>query len=188
MLKVLRRFEVKPNLKKLAAAAFGAAVLLAATIVVFSQQPQAPPPAPGPGFGFGGPRGLEGAPGPGFRDVPGLGPLAQELNLTDDQKAQIQKIAESSRENEKALHEEMKTLLDSHPNPMNSEFNEAAVRAAAEARAKIQVEMEVSHARMMSQIAGVLTAEQKAQLAARREEMRHTGPPAPPPLPGVPPF
>jgi len=39
---------------------------------------------------------------------------------------------------------------------------------------------------MMSQIAGVLTAEQKAQLAARREEMQRTGPPAPPP--GVPPF
>jgi Spy/CpxP family protein refolding chaperone len=40
--------------------------------------------------------------------------------------------------------------------------------------------MEVSHARMMSQMFGVLTAEQRAQLAAHRDEMRRQGPPTPP--------
>jgi Spy/CpxP family protein refolding chaperone len=114
--------------------------------------------------------------------------LARELNLSDEQKAQIQKIADSSRANEQPLHEQMRTLLESQPDPMSGVFNEAATRASAEARAKIQVELEVSHARMMSQIADVLTPEQKAQLAARREEMRRTGPPAPPAPAGVPPF
>ena len=71
---------------------------------------------------------------------------------------------------------------------MSGTFDEAAVRAAAEARAKIQVELEVAHAKIMSQIAGVLTAEQKAQLAAKHEQMRRLGPPPPPPgAPAVPP-
>ena len=58
--------------------------------------------------------------------------------------------------------------------------DEAAVRAAAQARANVQVELEVARARMMSQIFAVLTAEQKAQLAAKRqqfEQRRSEGPP-----------
>ena len=50
---------------------------------------------------------------------------------------------------------------------MTGAFDEAAVRSAAEARAKIQIELEVSHAKMMSQVAGVLTAEQKASFSLR---------------------
>jgi Spy/CpxP family protein refolding chaperone len=71
---------------------------------------------------------------------------------------------------------------------MGAEFNEAAVRSAAEARAKLQVEMEVSHARMMSQMFAVLTAEQRAQLAAHHQQMRQQGPPPPPQPPGDQPF
>jgi Spy/CpxP family protein refolding chaperone len=71
---------------------------------------------------------------------------------------------------------------------MGAEFNEAAVRSAAEARAKLQVEMEVSHARMMSQMFAVLTAEQRAQLAAHHQQMRRQGPPPPPQPPGDQPF
>jgi len=140
---------------------------LTTAVVVFSQGPQGPPR------------------GPGFRGGPhdGLGPFGRELNLIDDQKAQIKKITDSIRESEKALHEQLRTLHESQPDPLSENFDEAAVRAAAEARAKIQVELEVSHAKMMSQIAGVLTAEQKAQLAARHEQMKRMGPPPPPPPP-----
>jgi Spy/CpxP family protein refolding chaperone len=125
-----------------------------------------------------GPRegGFRGGPGP--RD--GLGPL-RDLNLTDDQKAQIKKINDSFAETNKALFEQMRTLHQSEPDPMSGNFDEGAVRTAAEARAKIQVELEVSHARMMSQVAGVLTAEQKAQLAAKRQQFERQGPPPPPP-------
>ena len=160
------------NWKIFAVSAFAAAVLLTSAAMVLSQEPQAPrPPLPppgefGPGFrGPGGPGGPRGEFGP-------FGPIGRELNLTDDQKAQIKKIQDSIRDSDKALFDQMRTLHENQTDPVNSAFDEAAVRSAAEARAKIQVELEVSHARMMSQIFGVLTPEQKAQLAAKHDQMR----------------
>jgi Spy/CpxP family protein refolding chaperone len=108
--------------------------------------------------------------GPGPRD--GLGPLVRDLNLTDDQKTQIKKITDSSEESNKALFDQLRTLHQNEPDPLSGNFDEAAVRAAAEARAKVQVELEVSRAKMMSQIGGILTAEQKAQVAAKRQHER----------------
>ena len=157
----------------------GLLVLTAAAAVAFSQGPPQGPPPPGGGF-----RGGPGGPGgPGPRD--GLGPLGRDLNLTEDQKAQIKKITQSFEEGDKALHDQMRALHGSEPDPMSGNFDEAAVRAAAEARAKIVIELEVSHAKMMSQIAAVLTAEQKTQLAAKRQQFERQGPPPPPP--GFPP-
>ena len=135
------------------------AVLLAA-VVGFSQEDR--PPGPPPEGGFHG--------GPGPRD--GLGPIMHDLNLTDEQKTQIKNIADSFAESTKSLREQLRTLHESEPDPLSgAAFNEAAVRVAAEARAKVQIELEVAHAKMMSQVFGVLTAEQKAQLAAKRQEM-----------------
>jgi Spy/CpxP family protein refolding chaperone len=160
-----RRTNVKSNWKKISIGAIVAgAVLLTTAIVVFSQGPQGPPPG-----GFRG--------GPGPRD--GVGRFGRDLNLTDDQKAQIKKIQDSFRESDKPLFDQLRTLHQSEPDPMSGTFDEAAVRAAAEARAKIQIELEVSHAKMMSQIANVLTAEQKAQLAAKRQQFERQGPPPP---------
>lgn len=139
-----------------------AGALLMAASVVFSQGPPR-------GDGFRGGR------GPGD----GLGPLGRDLNLTDEQKAQIRKIQDSSRGADKALFDQLKTLRESEPDPMSGSFDEAAARTAAEAKARIQIELEVSHAKMMSQIASVLTAEQKAQLAARRKQFERQGPPTP---------
>jgi Spy/CpxP family protein refolding chaperone len=195
---------VKLNLKKISVGAVGAAVLLAAAAVVFSQQPQGPPPGPPPGGFRGGPGGPGGPPdgfgprgpggpggpregfGPGRPGGPGegfgpFGPFGRDLNLTDDQRTAIQKIGESFRESNKALLDQMRTLHEGQADLLSGEFNEAAVRAAAEVRAKIQVELEISHARMMSQMVSVLTAEQKAQLAARRQQMQRMGPPMPAP-------
>jgi protein CpxP len=138
------------------------ALMLMLAIVVFSQ---------GPGRGPGGPgdRGFRGGPGGPPRD--GLGPLGRELNLTDEQKAQIKKINESFTESTKALREQMRTLHENQADPLGGgAFDEAAVRTAAQARASVQVELEVAHARMMSQIFAVLTPEQKTQLAAKRQE------------------
>jgi Spy/CpxP family protein refolding chaperone len=160
---------VKLNWKNLSVATVAGALLLAAAALAFSQGPQGPPP----GGGFRG--------GPGPRD--GLGPIARDLNLTDDQKAQIKKITQSFEEGDKAFHDQLRTLHESEPNPMSGTFDEAAVRAAAEARAKIQIELEVSHAKMISQIAAVLTADQKAQLAAKRQQFERQGPPPPPDRP-----
>lgn len=196
------------NWKKFGFASLAGAILLTAAAIVFSQQPQGPRPGPPPGgFGPGGPRGGFGPGGPGGpRDgfgpgMPGgprefgpggpgqrgpregfvpFGPLGRELNLTADQTAAIGKIHEGFRESTQALHEQMRAL-GGRVDPLSGTFDEAAFRAAAEARARIQIELEVAHAKMMSQMVSVLTAEQKAQLAARHEEMRRMGPPPPPP-------
>ena len=158
---------MKPNWKKFSLTIVAGALFLAGGAMAFSQDPQGPPR----GGGFRG--------GPGPRD--GLGPLGRDLNLTDDQKAQIQKITDSFRESDKALHDQLRTLHEKEADPLSGAFNEANVRSAAEARAKIQVELEVSHAKMLSQIAGVLTTEQKAQLAAKRQQFERQAPPPPPP-------
>lgn len=143
------------------------ALLLMLAMVAFSQGPPR-------GGGF------HGGPG-GPHD--GLGPLARDLNLTDDQKAQIKKITESFAESTKALHDQLHALHESQPDPLSgAAFDEAAVRAAAEARARVEVELEVAHARIMSQIFSVLTPEQKAKLAAKHQEFeqRHKDGPPPP--------
>ena len=182
--------------------AVAATVLLVAAVVAWSQQPRGPRPGGGPGgpppggFQGGPPPDGFGQPGPGRRGPGGpggpqgfgpFGPFGRELNLTDDQRAQIQKIQQSFQQGDQALHEQMRTLFESQGDPMSGQFNEAAVRAAAEARAKIQIEMEVSRARMMSQMLGVLTDAQRAQLAAHREQMRQQGSPPQPPQPPQPP-
>jgi protein CpxP len=167
---VQKEKQMKFNWKKSSVViAVAGALLLTVGVVAFSHSHMRHQGPPRGGF-----RG-----GPGPRD--GLGPIARDLNLTDDQKAQIKKITDSFEESNKALHDQMRTLHDSEPDPASGTFDEAAVRTAAEARAKIQVELEVSHAKMMSQIAGVLTAEQKAQLAAKRQQFKRQGPPPPPP-------
>jgi Spy/CpxP family protein refolding chaperone len=180
---------VRLNWKRISLSAFAAAVLLIAAIVVVSQQP-GPPPGPGGPMGPGS-MGPGGPFGPGFRGGPqgpgglrqGFGPFGRELNLTDDQKAQIQKIQESFRESDKALFDQMRALHDKQGDVAPGTFDEAAFRSAAEARAKIQIELEVSHAKMMSQIFNVLNAEQKAQLQAHHDQMKRMGPPPPPPQP-----
>ena len=171
---------MKLNWKKFSvAAAIAGALLLTTAAVVFPQNPpQRPDGPPGPPRGpFG--HGPHGPPGPG-----GFGPLAG-LNLTDAQKEQVKQIHEGFAEQTKALRDQMRTLHESQRDPSN--FDEAAVRVAAEARAKVQVEMEVAHAKMMSQVVNVLTAEQRAQMA-ERPRRRPNGPPRPPAPPDQPQF
>lgn len=97
------------------------------------------------------------------------GRFFERLNLTDAQREQIRQITERHHQNTQALREQARGTRGERP-AFDGTFNESAVRAAAQARANAQVELEVAHARMMSEIYNVLTAEQKAQLAAQRQE------------------
>ncbi len=100
-----------------------------------------------------------------------MGRFAEKLNLTDAQKQQMQQIAARFKESTKALREQERGGRDKGFDAFNGgTFNEAAVRAAAQARANMHVEMEVARARMMSEMFAVLTPEQKAQLAAERQQ------------------
>lgn len=122
------------------------------------------------GEGRGGQRGgREGREGRG-----GFGGRFEKLNLTDAQKAQMQQIAERFRQNTQSLREQGRGERDGEGFDAfkGGTFNESAVRAAAQARANRQVEMEVARARMMYEMYNILTPEQKAQLEADRQQRR----------------
>jgi Spy/CpxP family protein refolding chaperone len=114
--------------------------------------------------GGGGSKGHRGMKG-GFS-----GRFAEKLNLTDAQKEQMRQISARYRESAKALRQSGRAGRGDNAGAFNGTFDEAAVRAAAQARANARVEMEVARARMMSEMYAVLTPEQKAQLAAERQQ------------------
>src|SRR2546425_445313 len=128
-------------------AGIGALVVMTAMMVV-SQGP--------PGRGFRG-----GPGGPGGRGGPpdGLGPLARELNLTDEQKAENKKITDSLAENTKSLHEQLRALHDREADPFSTTLDEAAFRGGAKARSKNEIEVAFSPPKPTAQIGAVLTAD-----------------------------
>jgi Spy/CpxP family protein refolding chaperone len=134
-------------------------ILMVSAIAVFSQERQ--------GRGDFGGRKMHG------RGHDGFGRFMRDLNLSDAQKQQLEQIAARHKESTKSLHEQMRNLhRGSDAKAFDGSFNEAAVRQAAQARANLQVELEVARARMMSEMYSVLTPEQKAQLAQQREERK----------------
>jgi len=136
--------------------------LLSVGVVGFAQGG----PHRGPGGDGGGTRGGERGRGPRGGRIPFL----RDLNLTDAQKAQVKQITDSFEESTKQLRERLYAQRGGEMAALGGEFNETAVRAAAQERANLHVELEVAHARMASQIYGVLTPEQKTQVAQRRQE------------------
>jgi Spy/CpxP family protein refolding chaperone len=151
---------MKLNLKNLKGAIAAGMLVLALTAIGVSQQ----------GGPHGGPRegGFRGGPGPRG----GVGaPFLRDLDLSDEQKAQVQKLTESFEAATRSLHEQLRTLHESHADSLgDGTFDETAVRKAAQERAGVEVELEVARARLHSQIFAVLTAEQKAKIAERRQQ------------------
>jgi protein CpxP len=98
------------------------------------------------------------------------GRMAERLNLTDAQKEQMRQIAERYRESTRALRQQARAARNAGGDAFSGTFDEAAVRAAAQARANAHVELEVAQARMASEMYAVLTPEQKAQLEAARQQ------------------
>lgn len=149
--------------RKVLGGALVAVMLILAGVVGYAQQPGAPPPPPPHG-------------GPG--GDPLFGPMGRELNLTDAQQAQIKQLEDSFRDSTKALSEKMHTLMQAqHEAFMAGNFDEASVRANAQERAAVQVELDVAHAKLMSQIFALLTPEQKAKLAEMHKRMGEHHPP-----------
>ena len=116
--------------------------------------------------GRGGRRGFDGE-----RDGLFGGRFGENLNLTDAQKEQLRQISVRYREVFKAQRQQNRGERRGGFDALKGgTFDEAAVRAAAQARANAQVEMEVQRAHMMFEMYNVLTSEQKAQLAAERQQ------------------
>jgi Spy/CpxP family protein refolding chaperone len=140
----------------------GGAVALAAALMMtaaaFAQH------GPGGHRGHGGPEGRGSL----------LGHFSKVLDLNDAQTTQIKQLEDNFKESTKSLHAQLGKA--GHGGPFEAlkggAFDEAAVRAAAQSRANLHVELEVAHARFFSQVYAVLTAEQKAKLAELHKQMQ----------------
>ena len=86
------------------------------------------------------------------------------INLTDAQKEQIRQIHEANKPSQ-ALKDEMRTLREAKHNGALTADQQARLQTL---RAEAKQKAESVH----SQVLAVLTAEQKAQLATRGQEMR----------------
>ncbi len=151
--------------KRLPAALFSMLLLTAAAAV-------ARPPGGGERFG---PPGAGFGPGPG----PGLlhGPVADRLDLTDEQRDQIGAILEAQRDATRPWHEDVKSLGAALEEAIEAEpFDEEAVRAVARQLADVRVELAVARARTAQEVRAVLTPAQRETLGEMRARHReHRG-------------
>jgi protein CpxP len=180
------------NRFKISLAAVVAALMLAAVVSTFAEatvdkpaltaqdrQPGRPDGAPhggpGPGPRMRGPGGPMGGP-------LGFGPGFQQLDLTDDQKAQLKSIADSHRDEFReagqklgAAREAMRALIEA------DQIDESAIRAKSTEVAAAEAEVAILNARVRQQSMQVLTSEQQAKLKELRESrqqlpMKRRGP------------
>lgn len=98
--------------------------------------------------------------------------VADLIGLSEDQQTQITAIRDEERSNNVTQREKMQeyreqiwALTDA------GTFDEQAVRAIAEAKAEIQIEMAVARARMHSKIHAIMTPEQQ-ELATKLRSVR----------------
>ncbi len=100
--------------------------------------------------------------------------FAEILNLSDAQQAQIKQIMHSAKPSLQPLfQQEMQSRKAMMQLAMSGNFDEAKAQALAQQAAQAHIQLEVEHARTISQAYQVLTAEQKTKLAqfvAKREQ------------------
>ena len=144
----------------LAAALAVVTIATAAPMLMAQDQPQH---RQGPGFGGPG--------GPGMRrgGPMGFGPGFRELDLTDDQKAQLKSIAESHHdefraagEKARAAHDGMQALVEA------DSINEAAIRAKSAEIAAAEAEVMILNAKVRQESMQILTSEQQQKLKELR--------------------
>lgn len=149
------------------AAGFVAVVLAAGSALVMAHDGQMPRRGRGPGPGVGGPppggqmRGPGGPMGMGM----GFGPGFRELDLTDDQKAQVKTIVDSHQAEFQAVGEKMRAARNGMQALIEADMlDEAAVRAKSIEVAAAEADAAILNAKVRAQTLQVLTAEQQAKL------------------------
>jgi protein CpxP len=121
-----------------------------------------------------------------FMGGPGMGFPMHELNLTEDQHAQIKQIMQNEKGN---IHPLMQQEFQAHQQMMqlitSGSFDEAKATAIASQEAQTHVQIEVEHAKIGSQIYQLLSSDQKAKVAdmmakhqQRMQEHMQKAPPA----------
>lgn len=152
-----------------------AAVLVAAGIYVSAQDQNTNQPAPpfmagqggqGPGR-FGGPGGRGGGP------MGLLPPLPPDLNLTDAQREQIRALAQSHRDEWKALADRAQPAHDALLAAITADtVNDGLIREKSAEVAAVEADMNVARARVHAEVAQILTADQRAKLQDLRLHAR----------------
>ena len=146
------------TLKVSLAAGFVAVVLAAGSALVLAQDGQMKQRGPG---GPGGPgMGMRGPGGP-----MGIGPGFGQLDLTDDQKAQVKAIRQSHQAEFKAVGEKMRAAREGMRALIEADtLDEAAVRAKSVEVAAAEADAAILNAKVRTQTLQVLTAEQLTKL------------------------
>ena len=142
--------------------AAGAPILMA---IAQDQQPEQRQQGRGPD-GHGGP-GMRGPGGPG--GPMGFGAGFRNLDLTDDQRAQLRKIADARRsdfeaagQKVRAAREGMRALVEA------DSINESAIRAKSAEIAAAEADVMILNAKIRQESLQVLTSEQQAKLKEQR--------------------
>jgi periplasmic protein CpxP/Spy len=161
----------------LAAALAVVTIAAAAPMLMAQDQPQR---RQGPGFG-GPPPGGPGGPGMRRGGPMGFGPGFHELDLTDDQKAQLKTIADSHRAEFEAAgtkigaaRQGMRALVE------GDSINESAIRAKSAEIAAAEADLMILNAKVRQESMQVLTSEQLQKMkelrTAREGQMRQRKP------------
>ncbi len=109
----------------------------------------------------------------GFGHRGGFARIAEKLNLSDAQKAQIKQIRETSKTKVQPLRENMKSIRQQmNAATADGNFNEAQVQSLATQQATIMAQLTVEKERTKAQTYAVLTPEQQTQAKALKEQMK----------------
>ncbi|CAN5254559.1 hypothetical protein BH20ACI1_BH20ACI1_28080 [soil metagenome] len=109
----------------------------------------------------------------GFGHRGGFERLAEKLDLSDAQKAQVKQIKEAGKAKVQPLRENMKSIRQQlNAATADGNFNEAQVQTLATQQANIMAQLTVEKERTKSQIYAVLTPEQQTQAKALKEQMK----------------
>jgi len=148
------------------------AVLVGTAIAKSQTAEEAPPPPPRhfQGFGMG----------------EHMGFFARQLNLTDEQKAQVKTILQKEHPGMKPLFQQSHQIDLQLRQYAQGTYDEAKVQALASQKAQIQAQITVAQTRIHNELFQVLTADQQSQLKqlqANREARigQHTNQAPPPP-------
>jgi Spy/CpxP family protein refolding chaperone len=130
------------------------AVLMGTAMAQSQTSADAPPPQPMHGHGHGMGMGMDGH----------MGFFAKQLNLTDDQKAQMKAILQKEHPAMKPLFEQQHQIDVQLRQYVEGSFDQAKVQALAAQKAEIQAQMTVAETRVHNQLYQLLTADQQSQL------------------------
>ena len=128
-----------------------------------------PPPMHGHGFGMNG---------------QGMGFFAKQLNLTDDQQAQMKDIVEKSHTSMKPLMQQSHQIDQQLRQYVMGDYDDGQVQKLASQKAQIEAQLTVAQTKVHNQLFQLLTPDQQAkakQMVAQHEARMHSHMNQPPP-------